>query len=303
MITFCRLKMTMYLVQGLPFFEGIRTIAPDGTTKEIHSLLSSTPPLVDNGRYELTKWGQGWVFNKDAWTQHQWQEFFSRKSKETLVMKSPGMPYLVSTLVDAGCTFELPSLPTLTGVFLQIREALYDKDKPLQGDAEELRDDLRKDYKGGSLPTSTRVRWQNKTITHRVDTPDAYELQFNLPPKLKPDSISGFYKIKELMEKPEYRDELIALFGQKDMGIVYKALTEVINDEPFLVVYNSDIGEIQESSFWACTTGEVRVDDVWTFRKLHRDARGIILVSEQREAGLPQKVERFRPLETRIRAA
>lgn len=240
-------KMSIYLVYGQPVFRDIITFAPDGTPREQYSALFLGSKIEDR-----------------TWrSQARWQEFLSKQGKE------------------------LPSLPTLVATFIQIVEALDSKDKKLQSAAMRLRDSLRIDYEDGSLPTSTRVDYTNKTITHRDGKFNAYvipsyphELPFALPSRLEGQSMDGFYSLKELKERPLYLPELIALFGQRDIDVVYRTLKEIIGDEPFLVVYNTCIGENHESPNITFTDGEVRVDNVWVLRKLHKYARGVITESK-----------------------
>ena len=165
----------LYDTAKVPVFHEVKTTSTDGTPRETHFSLILGSSEADNGRYERTKIGKnqyrgGYVFNKDARTQSEWQEFYLRRRQE------------------------LPSLPVLVATFIQIRDALYGKDPMLQGVAEEFRDDLRRDYKGGSLPTSTRVV-ANNSLVHRVGTSSAYELPFKLPQIHKLGDLPGVYEL------------------------------------------------------------------------------------------------------------
>ena len=197
---------------------------------------------------------------QDGKRQSEWQQFFLNQGRE------------------------LPSLPALVAIFMQIKEALHSEDKTLKSAAEELTNSIREDYHHGSLPTSTWVNWGNKTITHRVLTPQAYELPFELPPRFNTDEIKGRYELKELIKIAGYRDALISLMGQKDVVYVYQTLRDVINKEPLLMIYNSEIGELLDSIWFADNyiPGEVKIDSIWWSHKVPTEARSIL--SDSREA-------------------
>lgn len=242
--------MRLYFTNGQPIFHDVMTTAPDGTSRERYSYIIPGRSLTD------AKIG----------SQSRWQEFFLRQS-ETF----PGSSQL-------GTTIELPSLPTLVAMFLQIRKKLYSTNAKSREDTESLRDQLRADYINNNLPTSTNVSYVNHTITHRVRTSRAYTLPFYLPQQLLPENFPGFYEVKMLMERNGLERELMALFGHKDIKIVYEALKEVIGDEPFVVIYHSDMFELQESIASAAagiTSGEVRVGN--SLRNPLWNARGVLL--------------------------